>query len=352
MSTVIIAVDLAKTVFEIAGANASGTVIERRRLSRTQFERFWNERPCTRVVMEACATAHFWARRLVARGFEVVLLPPQYVRPYVLRDKTDRADCDGLLQAARNPRIHPVTIKSERQQAIAALHRVRSQWMGTRTQRINGMRGLLQEFGVSSARGAQRFMRELSALLEARAGEIPVHLRQLVQEIAEEVRLLEKRIAAVEDQLEQLVQAEPLLRALLKIPGIGVLTATALYAAVGNIHAFKSGRHLASWLGLTPREHSSGGRRRLGGISKRGDVYLRTLLVHGARSALLAAEVRRKSGKQLTHLQAWALERTRTKSTNQAAVALANKLARIVWAVWKHERSFDGNYAEQLKAAA
>lgn len=352
MSTVIIAVDLAKTVFETAAANASGTVVQRRRMSRTQFERFWLDQPRTRVVMEACATAHFWARRLLALGFDVVLLPPHYVRPYVLRNKTDRADCDGLLEAVRNTRIHPVSIKSERQQAIAALHRVRSQWMGTRTQRVNAMRGLLQEFGVISARGAQRFMRDLPALLEARTGEIPAQVRRLVQELTEEVRRLEKQIEAVEDQLEQMVRAEPLLRALLKIPGIGVLTATALFAAIGNIHAFKSGRHLASWLGLTPREHSSGGRRRLGGISKRGDVYLRTLLVHGARSALLAAEARRKSEKPLTHLQAWALELARSKSTNQTVVALANKLARIVWAVWKHERSFDGNYAAQLKAAA
>jgi hypothetical protein len=150
----------------------------------------------------------------------------------------------------------------------------------------------------------------------------------------------------------RVAREDPVIRALLQIPGIGVLSATALYASVGNIHAFKSGRHLASWLGLTPRESSSGERRRLGRITKQGDPYLRTLLIHGARSALLAAERARKAGRKLTHLQAWALERADEGHTNRAAVALANKLARIVWAVWRHDRQFDGDHALQLAAAA
>lgn len=352
MSTVTTAVDLAKNVFEIAGANAAGRIVERRRMSRAQFERFWENRQRGRVVMEACASAHYWARRLIGLGYDLVLLPPQYVRPYVRRDKTDRTDCEALLEALRCGGIHPVSVKSEAQQAILALHSVRSQWMGTRTARINAMRALLQEFGLICPLGAERFLRELPTLLEEKRDRLPSAVRQLVAELWEEVRLLEQRVEALHTELQGLTRQEPVLQALLQIPGVGVLTATALYASVGNIHSFKSGRHLASWLGLTPRESSSGGRRRLGGISKRGDVYLRTLLIHGARSALLAAQRRQQAAQTLTSLQAWAVQRAERKHANQAAVALANKLARVIWAVWRHERSFDGNYLTQLQARA
>lgn len=352
MSTVTIAVDLAKNVFEIAGANASGTIIERRRMTRPQFERFWLSQPRCRVAMEACASAHFWARHLIGLGYDVVLLPPQYVRPYIRRDKTDRTDCEAILEALRCGGIHPVSVKTEAQQAILALHTVRSQWMNTRTARINAMRALLSEFGLICPLGSDRFLRELHPLLAEKRDRIPDGVRRLLIELLEEVRFLEQRIDDVVAELTRITRAEPLLQALLTIPGVGVLTATALFASVGNIHGFKSGRHLASWLGLTPRESSSGGRRRLGGISKRGDVYLRTLLIHGARSALLVAQQRQKAGRSLTHLQAWALERNRYKHTNQAAVALANKMARVIWAVWKYERGFDGNYAHTAQAHA
>lgn len=352
MSTVTIAVDLAKNVFEIAGANASGRIVERRRMSRTTFERFWVDRARCRVAMEACASAHYWARQLIALGYDVVLLPPQYVRPYVRRDKTDRTDCEAILEALRCAGIHPVSVKSEAQQAILALHGVRSQWMNTRTARINAMRALLSEFGLVCPLGSDRFLRELHPLLEEKRDRIPAGVRRLLTELGEEVRFLEQRIDDVVAELTRITKAEPLLQTLLKIPGVGVLTATALYASVGNIHGFKSGRHLASWLGLTPRESSSGGRRKLGGISKRGDVYLRTLLIHGARSALLAANRRAAAGQPLTHLQAWAVERDRHQHTNQAAVALANKMARVIWAVWKHERDFDGDYAQTVQAHA
>lgn len=344
MSSVTIAVDVAKQVFELAVSPSPGRISERLRLSRSQFERFWVDRLPCRVVLEACATSHFWGRRLRSLGFEVVLLPPHYVRPYVRRNKTDRTDCEALLEALRCAGIQPVALKSEDQQAIAALHRMRSRWMATRTARINALRGLLSEFGVSRPTGSKRFVNELPQLLRDRKAEVPLRLRRLARVIYREIRGLEERIHAVERELEQVVQEEPSLEALRTIPGVGVLTATAMYAAVGNVHQFKSGRHLASWLGLTPRESSSGNRRRLGRISKQGDPYLRMLLIHGARSALLAAEQRQKAGKQLSRLQQWALTRTEHGHRNQAAVALANKMARIVWAVWKHDRTFDGDY--------
>jgi transposase len=346
-SNVTIAVDLAKNVFQLAVSNPAGRITEHRRFSRPQFERFWHDRLPCRVVMEACASAHFWARHLSGLGFEVVLLPPHYVRPYVRRNKTDRTDCEALLEALRCSGIHPVSIKSEDQQAVAALHRVRSQWMATRTARINTMRALLREFGITCPAGARRFLDDLTALVEAKQSLLPPRLRATLLELWQEVRDLEARIDTVEAELAGVARQIPVLKTLLEIPGVGVLTATALWAAIGSVHTFQSGRHLASWLGLTPRESSSGSRRRLGGISKQGDPYLRMLLIHGARSALRAAQQRHRAGKPLTRLQEWAVTKAQAQHYNSAAVALANKTARVIWAVWHYERSFDGNHLPQ-----
>jgi transposase len=223
--------------------------------------------------------------------------------------------------------------------------------MKTRTARINGIRGLLREFGLTVPVGAERFQQQLPAILENPEAQLPAPLVALVHALWLEIQDLEARIHATEQALKQLAHDVPVLHALQHIPGIGLLTATALYASVGNIHTFKSGRHLASWLGLTPKEHSTGGRRRLGRISKQGDTYLRMLLTHGARSALLAAQRREKRGEALSQLQCWALERARRGHTNKAVIALANKLARIVWAIWYQERAFDGDYVPQQQAA-
>jgi transposase len=350
MPKVTIAVDIAKNVFEIAISASTGRIQERRRMSRQQFIRFWDAREPCRVVIEGCTSAHFWARRLIGLGFFVDMLPPAYVKPYRRGNKTDRTDCEAILEADRCAGIHRISVKSEEQQALISMHRVRSQWMATRTARINAMRGLLREFGLVCALGAERFLGQLHELLERHREQLPDQLRRMVLLMWEEVRELEKRIQDVEKELDRLAEKDPVIRALLGISGIGTLTATALYASVGNIHAFKSGRHLASWLGITPRESSSGERRRLGRITKKGDPYLRTLLVHGARSALLAAQCSKRAGRPLTHLQEWALKRAGEGSHNRAAVALANKLARTWWAVWRHERQFDGNHALQSAA--
>jgi transposase len=350
MSTVTIAVDLAKNVFEIAIASCAGRITERKRLSRGQFEQYWGRRAPCRVVMEACATAHFWARYLRARSFEVTLLPPHYVAPYRRRNKTDRADAEAIMEADRCAGIKPVAIKSEDQQALIGLHRVRAQWMACRTARINTMRGLLAEFGVSTAAGSQRFLNDLHMLLARKQEQLPERVRRTVLVLWEEVRALEERIESLETDLEGVAEQEPVIQTLRTIPGIGLLTATALFAAIGDIHAFRSGRQLACWLGLTPREHSSGGHRRLGRISKQGDQYLRMLLVHGARSALNAARRRDSAGQSLTQLQAWSLQRARAGHSNKATVAVANKLARIVWAVWYHDRTFNGNHVQRVAA--
>ncbi len=349
MSKLTIAVDLAKDVFEIAVANADWKIVERKCLTRPQFERFWQRREPCAVVMEACTSAHHWARLLLGLGFDVRLLPAHYVKPYRQRNKTDRADCEALLEAARSPRIQAVAIKSEDQQAVLALHRVREQWKSTRTMRINGMRGLLREFGITSPKGAGKFLARLPQLLEAHRERLPARVRRVVLAFWQEACDLDLKMRQIEKELEGIAREHPVLRTLLEIPGIGAITATALYASVGNIHLFPSGRHLASWVGITPKEHSSGGRRRMGRISKQGDPYLRTLLIHGARSALTAAQTRQQTGKPLTRLQKWAVQKgAELRHSNQAAVALANKLARICWAVWKHERHFDGNYLPQV----
>lgn len=350
MFTVTIAVDLAKNVFELAVATQAGRISERKRLSRTQFEQFWAARVACQVVLEACATAHFWARYLRSRQFDVILLPPHYVKAYRRRNKTDRADCEALLEAARCAGIKSVTIKNEDQQALVALHRVRAQWMACRTARINTMRALLAEFGVTAAIGANRFLADLHMLLARKQSQLPERVRRTVTTLWEEVRELEQRIEDLEHELEGVAATEPVIQQLRTIPGIGLLTATALFAAVGDIHAFNSGRQLACWLGLTPREHSSGGQRQLGRISKQGDPYLRMLLVHGARSSLNAARRRDSAGQPLTQQQGWSLERARAGHSNKATVAIANKLARIVWAVWYHDRTFNSNHVQRVAA--
>jgi transposase len=218
MSTVTIAVDLAKNVFEIAVAGRAGTIKERKRLSRPQFEQFWGTRAPCRVVMEACATSHFWARYLIARGFAVKLLPPHYVKPYRRRSKTDRADCEAILEADRCAGIHPVAIKSEDQQALVALHRVRSQWIATRTARINGMRALLREFGVAVPLGSKRFMNDLHQLLADKKDRLPERVRRTVLSLWDEVRDLEQRIADMEHELAAVARDEPVIQALLQIP--------------------------------------------------------------------------------------------------------------------------------------
>jgi transposase len=241
MSNVTIAVDTAKNVFEIAVSAAAGRIEERLRMTRHQFERFWSTRERCRVVMEGCSGSHHWARLLIGLGFEVKLIPPHYVTPYRRRNKTDRADCEAILEADRCAGIHGITVKSEAQQAIMALHRVRSQWMSTRTARINAMRGMLRELGVACALGADRFLTDLHHVLERNRERLPERIRRMVLLLWEEVRELERRIDEVEEELDRVAKEEPVIRTLLEVPGIGVLTATALYASVGSVHAFKSG---------------------------------------------------------------------------------------------------------------
>jgi transposase len=331
-----IAVDLAKNVFELAVSDRPGRVRERHRLPRAQFLRFFAQRDAATVLLEACGSAHYWGRELQGMGHQVVLLPPHAVRPYVVRNKTDRSDAKALLEAARNVELHPVPVKSVPQQALTALHRLRSTWLAARTARINTLRGLLREFGIVIPIGARQVLPRVEALLEDADSGIPHALRSAVAEVCTEIRQLELRIDDLERQLQALSKETAVVERLRTIPGIGLLTATALVAFVGDVQRFPSGRHFASYLGLTPREHSSGTSRHLGAISKRGDRYLRTLLTHGARAVLWHSKRLEHPGR----LRAWALRLETLRGHNKAAIALANKLARIVWAVWKSDVPF------------
>jgi len=340
-SSKIIGVDLAKTVFQLALADEHHHVTQSKRLNRTQFREFFVKHPPVHVIMETCGTAHYWARTLVAMGHNVTLLPAQYIRPYVRRNKTDANDALAIVEAARNQSIHTVPIKSEYQQALQSLHRLREQWKHTRTARINALRGVLREFGVLVPMGPKAAITTTRASLES----LPVWLHVSVQDVLDELTDIQTHITSLEKQLKQMVKADPVIQQFMKINGIGLLSATAMRASVQSPAQFKNGRQLSAWLGITPREYSSGDKRYLGRITKKGDKYLRTLLIHGARSVMARNKIRLRENEKLTGLQQWAIQLEQRVGHNKATVALANKMVRILWATWMHQREFDGDYA-------
>jgi transposase len=285
--------------------------------------------------MEACGSAHYWGRELQAMGHEVQLLHPGDVARYRDGNKTDRADAKAVLEAARNAALDPVPVKSREQQAIAALHRMRQGYLQTRTARINAVRGHLREFGIVLPMGARHVVaRAESALTTV---ELPDVLHRALVDLLAEIEELQAKAEQLRAELERLTRTIPEASLLLSVPGIGVLTATALVAFVGDLSRFRSGRDLAAYLGLTPREHSSGHNRRLGRITKRGNSYVRMMLVHGARSALRAGSMTDAPD----DLRTWALSIARRRGFNVAAVALANKLARVCWRVCHDHRPFE-----------
>jgi transposase len=329
----VVGVDLAKSVFQLAVADGTWRVVEQHRLTRTQFERWFANRAVGLVVMEACGSAHHWGRWLNSLGIEVRLLPAAYVRAYVKRNKTDAADACALLEAARCADICPVRIKSVEQQALQGLHRTRSLWMGTRTSRINALRGFCREFGIVIAQGSRLGVEQIARVLADPHAAVPELIRGTMTLLVEEIRLLETRISQLEGELTRLARESAPCKTLLSIPGVGLLTATAMVAATSaEVSHFRDARHFASWFGLTPKEHSSGSTRHLGRISKRGDRYIRMLLTHGARSVLRAATVAAQAGRTSDGLRGWALAVQARSNHNKATCALANKLARICYA--------------------
>lgn len=343
MNNIHIAVDLAKTVFQIAECNAAGKIISRKRLNRTQFHHYIIQpRENATIIMEACGTAHHWGRVAHAAGHRVVLLHPHYVKPYRRRNKTDRNDSDAILNASRAIDIKPVPVKTGLQQQVQQLHCLREMWKGNRNQRINLLRGILREHGFDNAAKTDDFLRQCGDAIDS--AELKA-LAPLMRIVLAEIQHLSEWMATCEQQLKQLLKQDEIIERIDEVSGIGLLTASAFVAAIGTPERFKSGRMVSAWLGMTPKEFSSGTRRKLGAISLAGNVYVRTLLIHGARSALLAAKrCAARSPDKLTRLQQWAVQTSDRIGFNKATVALANKLARISWAIWKHARQFDGNY--------
>jgi len=348
-------VDLAKNCFQLAEADERYRIVRRARFTRTGFAQWMSNHPSCLIVMEACGSAHYWARVLESQGHEVRLLPAQHVKAYVKRNKTDAADAAALIEASRCEEIKPVAVKCVEQQVLQQLHRLRTQWQGGRRARINSLRGMLREFGIDIPVGAVRGVAAIREALEAADNGLPDALRPFIAQLLMEIEAFEEQMKRTEGSLKELTREDAVVQRLEQTPGVGLIVATGMRAAIRDIHRFASGRHLSCWLGITAREHSSGEKRRLGRISKQGDVYLRTQLIHGARSVLLAAKKAAGKGRELDRLRRWALETERRVGHNKATVALANKLARIIWATWKYERPFDGNWkhpAPAVNAAA
>lgn len=341
-----VGIDLAKSVFQLSIADTRYNVTQRKRLSRTQFYKWLATSEPRKLIMEACATSHYWGREAQALGHEVVLLHAHYVRAYVRRNKTDSADADALVEASRNQDLKPIPIKSEEQQALQSLHRVRTQWVGARTARANEARALLLEFGVVLPGGIAKLQQELRTASER----VPALLQATLHRLAEEIRDLSDRIRQIDIELGVYAKASPLCTRLMSVPGVGVIVATALVGRVQDLHRFRSARSFSSWLGITAREVSSGNTRHLGPITRRGDTYLRTLLTHGARSALLAAHRQQRTSKPLTHIQNWVLALEQRSCHNKATIALANKMARSIWAIWTSESNYNGNDALRFAA--
>lgn len=307
MKITTIGIDLAKSVFQVHGVDARGKTVLKKQLKRDQVATFFiNLEPCL-IGMEACGSAHHWGRRLQAMGHTVQLMAPQFVKPYVKSNKNDATDAEAICEAVARPNMRFVPLKSIDQQSVLALHRARQGFVKSRTAQANQIRGLLAEFGLILPQGIHHLATRVPQLIEDASNELTDAFRFLTQ------RLLEQ------------------------IPGIGPITASALVASMGDAKQFRNGRQVAAWLGLVPKQHSSGGKPVLLGMSKRGDSYLRTLLIHGARAVIVQAQ--RKA-----HGDSWLLKLIQRRNTNVAAVALANKNARVIWALLAHDREFRVDY--------
>ena len=286
MNITTIGVDLAKSVFQVHGVDKGGKAVIRKRLKRSKVLEFFVQLPPCLVGMEACSSAHYWARKLREQGHEVKLMAPQFVKPYVKANKTDAADAEAICEAVTRPTMRFVPIKSVDQHAVLSLHRARSGFVKSRTAQANQIRGLLGEFGIILPQGIVHVAGRLPDIIEDADNELPIVFRELLLRLRSHLLELNRHIQELEDQIDAWHKSNEDSQRLASIPGIGVLTASALVASIGDARCFKNGREMAAWLGLVPRQHSSGGKPLLLGISKRGDAYLRTLMVHGARSAV------------------------------------------------------------------
>lgn len=341
-----VGIDLAKLLFQVHGTDARGKVTLRKQLKRSQVAAFFAQlAPCL-IGMEACAGAHFWSRRLMEFGHTVKLIAPQFVKPYVKTNKNDAADAEAICEAVGRPNMRFVPIKNTEQQALLGLHRARQGFVAARTAQANQVRGLLAEFGLVIPAGIRCIERKLPEFLEDAENGLSGSSRALFARLLEHFRLLDRQVEELEREINAWHREDSASRRLQAIPGIGPITASALVASVGDAKVFRNGRQFAAWLGLVPRQRSSGGKTNLLGISKRGDTYLRTLLIHGARSVLFSLK------RDPTRTDGWLERVANRRNPNVAAVALANKNARAVWALLAHGREYQAGYQSANAMAA
>lgn len=336
-----VGIDLAKQAFQVHGVDGDGKVVLRKALRREQMRGFFANLPACLIGMEACAGAHYWARTLIGFGHEVKLMAPQFVKPYVKTNKNDAADAEAICEAVARPNMRFVAVKAPEQQSLLAVHRARQSFVKARTAQANQIRGLLGEFGVVIPKGIGHIAWRLPRVLEDAENGLPDSFRALVQRLGEHFKALDGEVSELEHEIELWHRHNEASRRLARIPGIGPITASALVATVGDPGSFKNARQLAAWVGLVPRQHSSGGQPTLLGISKRGDTYLRTLLIHGARSVVRVSERKPED-------HPWLKGLLTRRHKNVAVVALANKNARIAWALLAGHRQYEPDYTARF----
>jgi transposase len=330
-----IGIDLAKRIFQIHGVDKNGKTVLKKKLMRDQVLIFMTNLPKCLVGMEACGGAHHWAREISKLGHEVKLMAPQFVKPYVKSNKNDQADSEAICEAVARPNMRFVTVKSIEQQDILSIHRIRERLVKNQTALANEIRGLLAEFGLIIPQGINKVKEKLTDVLNS--GKLSGISYQTFSDLREEFLANRTKINELEKRLMEIAKQYDAYKQLTDIPGIGLITATALIATVGNANCFKNGRQLSAWLGLVPKQHSSGGKEKLLSISKRGNVYLRTLLIQGAR-AVFNAKMRfttetQKVKKDYSKFTGWMFNLSERCGHNRTVVAVANKLARVVFAV-------------------
>ena len=337
MKITTIGIDLAKAVFQIHGVNEHGKVAVRKQLKRAEMSSYFANLEACLIGMEACGSAHYWARKLEGYGHKVKLMAPQFVKPYVKTNKNDMADAEAICEAVSRPNMRFVAMKTVEQQAILSVHRARQGFVKARTAQGNQIRGLLSEFGVVIPQGIRSIMKQMPEILEDGENGLPGTMRNLLERLTENLKEMDRQAKELEAQIQLWHRENEASRKLAEIPGLGPITASAIVATVGDAREFKNGRQLAAWMGLVPKQNSSGGKQNLLGISKRGDTYLRTLMIHGARAVIRFAENKAEPESWLRKLMA-------RRNKNVAAVALANKNARVVWALLANDRTFRPDY--------
>ncbi len=336
-----VGVDLAKNVYQLHGVDRSGKTILKRRLKRHQWLKVLLDKtePSCVIGMEACASAHHWGRELQSRGYTVKLIPPQFVKPYVKSNKSDARDAEAICEAMSRPNMRFVTVKTVEQQDIQATHRVREELKVRRTAKANQIRGLVAEYGLVAPKHLSSLRAAIPCWLEDAENGLTHYFRSLLQGLWDDLLILDDRMCEMDKTIKRLAKGNEDCVRLQQLRGIGPMTSTAMVATVGDARQYHKSRQMAAGIGITPRQHSSGDKHRLLGISKRGDVYLRTLMIHGARSVVTAAEHKDDP------LSRWVTEIAKRRHPNVAAVALANKNARMAWAMLRHKTDYDPDFA-------